>query len=137
MSKEAVGGDLELTIGGTTVAELTSCSLTISANMLEAGSKDSNFAESLSGKKSATIQFEGRYDDGDADSAFQFVDGWLNGTSYSAAFARTDTPAAGEWSKFAATAYVGSVELSANDDETMNISGTLEITGAVTKTDAV
>jgi predicted secreted protein len=133
---EFTGGDIDFSIGGTAVTQLTNATLSISANMLETSNKDSAFQSFIPGKKESSIGLEGMYDESDSDSLFQLIDAWLNDTEISWTYARNDTPASGEFSQSAGDGYTSQLDITANDDETMNISSTIEVNGAITTTKA-
>jgi predicted secreted protein len=128
---EAVGFDIFLQVGTNNVTKSTSANLSINHDTPDASTKDSDFESIIAGQLSASISFEGLYDDADAASAEQFIDDLIAGTAVTIRFARADTPVTGEISYYTGSAYVAGVDLEAADNEPTTISVTLEINGAL------
>lgn len=117
--------------GGTlaTIGHTTSCSMSLSHDLPEATTKDSNgYSEFISGVRGGTISFEGlvAYDDSaNAEEIIGYVTGrnkvdWSFGTA-----ATGDTVYSGE-------GYISSIEVSAEMESPVSYSGEITITGAIT-----
>jgi hypothetical protein len=133
---EQAGIDIALQVATVAVSKATSTTLSVNKNNPDATTKDSDWEAVITGKVSGSISFEGLYDDSVAASGFQFIDDIIAGDEIALRFARTDTPAVGEPSYYAANGLVSSVEISANDDEVATISATIELTGTISATKA-
>jgi len=116
--------------GGTlaTIGHTTSCSMSLSHDLPEATTKDSNgYSEFISGVRGGTISFEGlvAYDDSaNAEEIIGYVTGrnkvdWSFGTAASG-----DTVYEGE-------GYISSIEVSAEMESPVSFSGEITITGAI------
>lgn len=116
--------------GGTlaTIGHTTSCSMSLSHDLPEATTKDSNgYSEYISGVRGGTISFEGlvAYDDSaNAEEIIGYVTGrnkvdWSFGTAASG-----DTVYEGE-------GFISSIEVSAEMESPVSFSGEITITGAI------
>ena len=116
--------------GGTlaTIGHTTSCSMSLSHDLPEATTKDSNgYAEYISGVRGGEISFEGlvAYDDAaNAEEIISYVTGrnlvnWSFGTA-----ATGDTVYSGD-------GFISSIEVSAEMESPVSFSGTITITGAI------
>lgn len=116
--------------GGTlaTIGHTTSCSMSLSHDLPEATTKDSNgYSEFISGVRGGTISFEGlvAYDDSaNAEEIIGYVTGrnkvdWSFGTAASG-----DTVYEGE-------GFISSIEVSAEMESPVSFSGEITITGAI------
>jgi hypothetical protein len=124
------GTNLLLKVEGDTIGHTTSCSLTISHDLPDATTKDSNgFSEVISGLRSGEISFEGLVDYSDAASAIELIDYILNRTVVTCVFGTSVTGDA----IYTAEGYISSVEQSAEMESTVSYSGSITLTGAIVK----
>ncbi len=122
------GTNLLLQVEGDTIGHTTSCSLTISHDLPDATTKDSNgFSEVISGLRSGEISFEGLVDYSDAASAIELIDYILNRTVVTCVFGTSVTGDA----IYTAEGYISSVEQSAEMESTVSYSGSITLTGAM------
>ncbi len=124
------GTNLLLKIEGTTVGHTTSCSLSLSMDTPEATTKDSaGFSEYIGGVKGGEISFEGLIAYDDSFNAIQAADNLLNRTQLTCIFGTTESGDA----IYTAEAFLTSVEMSGEMEAATTYSGSLTITGAITK----
>jgi hypothetical protein len=124
------GTNLLLKVEGDTIGHTTSCSLTISHDLPDATTKDSNgFSEVISGLRSGEISFEGLVDYSDAASAIELIDYIINRTVVTCVFGTSVTGDA----IYTAEGYISSVEQSAEMESTVSYSGSITLTGAIVK----
>ncbi len=124
------GTNLLLKIEGTTVGHTTSCSLSLSMDTPEATTKDSaGFSEYIGGVKGGEISFEGLIAYDDSFNAIQAADNLLNRTQLTCVFGTTESGDA----IYTAEAFLTSVEMSGEMEAATTYSGSLTITGAITK----
>ncbi len=124
------GTNLLLQVEGDTIGHTTSCSLTISHDLPDATTKDSNgFSEVISGLRSGEISFEGLVDYSDAASAIELIDYIINRTVVTCVFGTSVTGDA----IYTAEGYISSVEQSAEMESTVSYSGSITLTGAIVK----
>lgn len=111
-----------------TIGHTTSCSMSLSHDLPEATTKDSNgYSEYISGVRGGEISFEGlvAYDDAaNAEEIISYVTGrnlvnWSFGTAASG-----DTIYTGD-------GFISSIEVSAEMESPVSFSGTITITGAI------
>lgn len=116
--------------GGTpvTIGHSTSASLSISADLPEATTKDSaGFAEHIQGLRSGEISFEGLVSYTDAQNVKELTDFMINRTSLDWSLATStsgDQILSGE-------AFLSSVEVAGEMESPVTYSGSLTITGAI------
>lgn len=124
------GTNLILTVEGATVGHTTSCSLSLSMDTPEATTKDSNgFSEYIGGVKGGEISFEGLIAYDDSANAIEFADYLLARTQLTCVFG---TQEAGD-AVYTAEGFLSSVEMSAEMEAAVTYSGSITITGAITK----
>ena len=124
------GTNLILTVEGATVGHTTSCSMSLSMDTPEATTKDSNgFSEYIGGVKGGEISFEGLIAYDDTANAIQMADYLLARTALTYVFGTAETGDA----VYTAEAFLSSVEMSAEMESAVTYSGSLTITGAITK----
>lgn len=124
------GTNLILTVEGATVGHTTSCSLSLSMDTPEATTKDSNgFSEYIGGVKGGEISFEGLIAYDDSANAIEFADYLLARTQLTCVFG---TQEAGD-AVYTAEGFLTSVEMSAEMEAAVTYSGSITITGAITK----
>ena len=124
------GTNLLLKIEGTTVGHTTSCSLSLSMDTPEATTKDSaGVSEYIGGVKGGEISFEGLIAYDDSFNAIQAADNLLNRTQLTCIFGTTESGDA----IYTAEAFLTSVEMSGEMEAATTYSGSLTITGAITK----
>jgi len=124
------GTNLLLKIEGTTIGHTTSCSLSLSMDTPEATTKDSNgFSEYIGGVKGGEISFEGLVAYDDTANAIEFADYLLARTQLTCVFGTAETGDA----VYTAEGFLSSVEMSAEMEAAVTYSGSITITGAITK----
>lgn len=124
------GTNLLLKIEGTTVGHTTSCSLSLSMDTPEATTKDSaGFSEYIAGVKGGEISFEGLIAYDDSSNAIEMADFLLARTQLTCVFGTTESGDA----IYTAEAFLTSVEMSGEMEAATTYSGSLTITGAITK----
>jgi predicted secreted protein len=124
------GTNLLLKIEGTTVGHTTSCSLSLSMDTPEATTKDSaGFSEYIAGVKGGEISFEGLIAYDDTSNAIEMADFLLARTQLTCVFGTTESGDA----IYTAEAFLTSVEMSGEMEAATTYSGSLTITGAITK----
>jgi len=122
--------NLILTIEGDTVGHTTSCSMSLSMDTPEATTKDSNgFSEYIGGVKGGEISFEGLVAYDDTANAIEFADYLLARTQLTCVFGTAETGDA----VYTAEGFLSSVEMSAEMEAAVTYSGSITITGAITK----
>jgi len=124
------GTNLILKVEGDTVGHTTSCSMSLSMDTPEATTKDSNgFSEYIGGVKGGEISFEGLVAYDDTANAIEMADYLLARTQLTCVFG---TAATGD-EIYTAEGFLTSVEMSAEMESAVTYSGSITITGAITK----
>lgn len=125
------GTNLLLKIETVALGHTTSCSLTLSNDLPEATTKDSSgFQEVIAGVISGEISFEGLVDYSDSSNAIELADFLLARTQITCIFGTTETGDA----IYTAEGYLSSVEQSGEMESPVSYSGSITLTGAITKT---
>ena len=124
------GTNLILTVEGDTLGHTTSCSLSLSNDLPEATTKDSNgFQEVIAGVISGEISFDGLVDYSDTANAIEMADYLLARTQITCVFGTSVT---GD-DVYTAEGFLSSVEQSAEMESPVSYSGSITLTGAITK----
>ena len=124
------GTNLILSVEGNTLGHTTSCSLSLSNDLPEATTKDSNgFQEVIAGVISGEISFDGLIDYSDTANAIELADYLLARTQITCVFGTAVTGDA----IFTAEGFLSSVEQSAEMESPVSYSGSITLTGAITK----
>jgi hypothetical protein len=124
------GTNLILSVEGATVGHTTSCSMSLSMDTPEATTKDSNgFSEYIGGVKGGEISFEGLIAYDDSANAIEMADYLLARTQLTCVFGTAETGDA----VYTAEGFLSSVEMSAEMEAAVTYSGSITITGAITK----
>lgn len=131
------GTDLRIYIGGNPIGHATSCSLSFSKETRETVSKDNvgGWSESESGQKSATLSFEGFFTEtallggNTVETAPDLFDAFSSDALISWKFTTGVTGS----EEYSGNAIMNSLEFSAPVDENATHSGSLTVSGAVTK----
>jgi predicted secreted protein len=128
------GTDLVLAVGSSgsevTIGHTTSCSMSFSHDLPEATTKDSSgWAEFISGVRGATISFDGLVAYDDTTNAEELADYIINRTAISFVFGTAET---GD-SVYTGTGFIDTVEVSADMEAPVSYSGSITVTGAITK----
>ena len=124
------GTNLILTVEGATVGHTTSCSMSLSMDTPEATTKDSNgFSEYIGGVKGGEVSFEGLVSYDDSANAIEFADYLLARTQLTCVFGTAETGDA----IYTAEGFLSSVEMSAEMESAVTYSGSITLTGAITK----
>ena len=124
------GTELLLQVETVTVGHTTSCSLSLSMDTPEATTKDSNgFSEYIGGVKGGEISFEGLVAYDDSSNAIEMADFLLARTQLTCVFGTAETGDA----IYTAEGFLSSVEMSAEMEAAVTYSGSITLTGAITK----
>lgn len=124
------GTDLVLSVEGNVLGHTTSCSLSLSNDLPEATTKDSNgFQEVIAGVISGELSFDGLVDYSDTANAIELADYLLARTQITCVFGTAVTGDA----IYTAEGYLSSVEQSAEMESPVSYSGSITLTGAITK----
>jgi hypothetical protein len=124
------GTDLVLSVEGTVLGHTTSCSLSLSNDLPEATTKDSNgFQEVIAGVISGELSFDGLVDYSDTANAIELADYLLARTQITCVFGTAVTGDA----IYTAEGFLSSVEQSAEMESPVSYSGSITLTGAITK----
>lgn len=116
--------------GGTlaTIGHTTSCSMSLSHDLPEATTKDSNgWTEVISGVRGGEINFEGLVAFDDSSNAEEII-GYV--TSRNKVDWSFGTAASGD-TVYEGEGYISSIEVSADMEAPVSYSGTITITGAI------
>ena len=117
-------------VEGATVGHTTSCSMSLSMDTPEATTKDSSgFSEYIGGVKGGEISFEGLVAYDDSANAIEMADYLLARTQLTCVFGTAETGDA----VYTAEGFLSSVEMSAEMEAAVTYSGSITITGAITK----
>lgn len=123
--KFATDGSSPVTIGHS-----TSCSLSLSNDLPEATTKDSSgFQEVIAGVKSGEISFEGLVAYDDSNNAIEAADFLLARTKLDWSFGTAETGDA----YYQGEGFISSIEMSAEMESPVSYSGSITVTGAITK----
>lgn len=124
---------LKFAADGSTPAVLghsTSCTLSLSNDLPEATTKTSaGFQEVISGVKSGEISFEGLVNYDHANNAIQAADLLIAGTKVDWSFGTGVTGDA----VYSGEGFLNSVEMSAEMESPVSFSGSITVTGAISK----
>ena len=124
------GTNLILQVEGNPLGHTTSCSLSLSNDLPEATTKDSNgFQEVIAGVISGELSFDGLVDYSDTANAIELADYLLARTQITCVFGTSVTGDA----IYTAEGYLSSVEQSAEMESPVSYSGSITLTGAITK----
>ena len=124
------GTDLILKVESTTLGHTTSCTLTLSNDLPDATTKDSSgFSEVIAGTKSGEISFDGLVAYDDSANAIELADYLLARTQLTCVFGTATT---GD-EVYTAEGFLSSVEMSADAENPVSYSGSITLTGSITK----
>ena len=124
------GTNLLLSVEGNVLGHTTSCSLSLSNDLPEATTKDSNgFQEVIAGVISGELSFDGLVDYSDTANAIELADYLLARTQITCVFGTAETGDA----IYTAEGFLSSVEQSAEMESPVSYSGSITLTGAITK----
>jgi len=124
------GTNLLLKVDTVVIGHTTSCSISFTHDLPDATTKDSQgWSEVISGVRGATITFDGLVDYSDATNVIDLFDLIANRTKVDVTFG---TATSGD-TIFSAEAYLDSLENTADMESPVAYSGSLTITGPVTK----
>ena len=124
------GTNLVLKIEGGTLGHTTSCSLSLSNDLPEATSKDSSgFQQVIAGVISGEISFDGLVKYDDSTNAINLADFVLARTQITCVFGTIESGDA----IYTAEGFLSSVEMSAEMESPVTYSGSITLTGAITK----
>ena len=113
------------------VGHSTSCTLSLSNDLPEATTKDSSgYAEHIAGVISGELSFEGLVAYDDSNNAIQAADYLLARTKVYWSFGTAETGDA----VYNGAGYLNSVEMSGEMESPVSYSGSITITGSITKT---
>jgi predicted secreted protein len=123
---------LTIKVGGSTLLNSTSASLSLTLDTPEATTKDSGgFQDLIAGVKSGEISFEGlvAYDSGSGVQIGDISDELISGTSVSWEFS---TDVSGD-DKYSGNGFISSIEITADMEAPVSYSGTIVTTGVITQ----
>lgn len=124
------GTNLILKVEDTAVGHTTSCTLTLSNDLPEATTKDSSgFQEVIAGVMSGEISFEGLVAYDDSANAIEMADYLLARTQITCVFGTAES---GD-DVYTAEGFLSSVEMSAEMESPVSYSGSITLTGSITK----
>jgi len=124
------GTNLILKIEDAALGHTTSCSLSLNNDLPEATTKDSSgFQEVIAGVMSGELSFDGLVAYDDTANAIELADYLLARTQLTCVFGTTVTGDA----VYTAEGFLSSVEMSAEMESPVSYSGSLTLTGAITK----
>jgi len=124
------GTNLIITVEGAAVGHTTSCTLSLSNDLPEATTKDSSgFQEVIAGVMSGEISFEGLVAYDDSANAIEMADYLLARTQLTCVFGTAES---GD-DVYTAEGFLSSVEMSAEAESPVSYSGSITLTGAITK----
>lgn len=124
------GTNLILKVEDTTVGHTTSCTLSLSNDLPEATTKDSSgFQEVIAGVMSGEISFEGLVAYDDSANAIEMADYLLARTQLTCVFGTAES---GD-DVYTAEGFLSSVEMSAEMESPVTYSGSITLTGSITK----
>lgn len=124
------GTNLILKVEDTALGHTTSCTLTLSNDLPEATTKDSSgFQEVIAGLMSGEISFEGLVAYDDSANAIELADYLLARTQLTCVFG---TAVTGD-EVYTAEGFLSSVEMSAEMESPVSYSGSITLTGSITK----
>lgn len=124
------GTNLILKVESNTVGHTTSCTLSLSNDLPEATTKDSNgFQEVIAGVMSGELSFEGLVAYDDTANAIEMADYLLARTQLTCVFGTAES---GD-DVYTAEGFLSSVEMSAEAESPVTYSGSITLTGAITK----
>lgn len=113
-----------------TIGHSTSCSLSLSNDLPEATTKDSaGYQEVIAGVKSGEISFEGLVAYDDANNAIEAADLLLARTKLDWSFGTAES---GD-DVYSGEGFLSSVEMSAEMESPVSYSGSITVTGAISK----
>jgi TP901-1 family phage major tail protein len=122
---------MTVTVGGTAIDMQTECSISLSMETRDITSKDSSgFRELLEGLRSGSVTFSALHAE---DNTYNIDDLFTLWNTRASAVVNFTTANTGD-KQFSATAYLTSFEQSAGTEDNVTISGTFELTGAITYT---
>jgi len=124
------GTNLILKVEGTALGHTTSCTLSLSNDLPEATTKDSSgFQEVIAGIMSGEISFEGLVAYDDSANAIELADYLLARTQLTCVFG---TEVTGD-EVYTAEGFLSSVEMAAEMESPVSYSGSITLTGSITK----
>jgi hypothetical protein len=124
------GTNLLLKLDGTIIGHSTSCSMSLSMDTPEATTKDSNgFSEYIAGVKGGEISFEGLVDYSDSLNGIELFDSLLARTTLTCVFGTAESGDA----IYTADGFLSSIEMSGEMESAVTYSGSITISGAITK----
>jgi len=120
-----------LNLNGTPIAHSLESSLSISQNLIDATTKDSgNWAEHIKGMRTASLSISGLMDYSSSFGVDEFADMIVSAQSANFVFA---TSTSGD-TKYTGTVDLSDLEQTTANDDVASWSGTLQVTGELTKT---
>ena len=120
------GTSFSVSIGGVTVGQSTTASISLDADTIDVSTKESSgYQEVIQGQKSGTIDFEGLVDLGENTDGGAVYTYWTAGTSVAWIFSDGTNQLAGN-------GIVTNLSIDAPMEDVATYSGSIQITGAVT-----
>ncbi len=117
---------------GVSLGKITSLELNIDGKKIPISNFDTGeFEEHLDGRKNVTIDFACKRDDSDTGGVGNLVDDFLAGNSGAISFT-PKTPVSGDVT-YSGTGSPSNIKINAEDDEDTKITGSMSISGTLTK----
>lgn len=124
-----VGTNLKISNANVAIEDITECSLNMTKVVIDATTKDSGgYREIQVGTKSFTLNWSALVDPAATEGFEEAVADFIADSAISWKFDATT----GTMTQFTGSGYVTSIDVSANLDEMVSYSGTIEVTGTVT-----
>lgn len=122
------GTNLLVKVGGSVIGHTTSCTLSISHDIADATTKDSEgWSEGISGLRSGEISFDGLVDYSDANSVIDLIGLITARTEVTCVFG---TAVTGD-TIYTAQGYIASIEQTGEMEAAVTFSGSITLTGAI------
>lgn len=121
-----------VTVGGVDINLLTECSISLNREVMDTTNKESGgFKSGLPGLMSGSINFSSLHDESATYNLQELFAAWSLATP--TASIKFTTEATGDF-EFSASGIITSLEQNAGTEDNVTISGTMELTGAITYT---
>ena len=122
------GTNLLVKVGGTVIGHTTSCTLSISHDIADATTKDSEgWSEGISGLRSGEISFDGLVDYSDANSVIDLISLVSSRSKVTCVFG---TAATGD-TIYTAQGFIASIEQTGEMEAAVTFSGSITLTGEI------
>lgn len=131
-----IGQDVAVTYEGAVIGALTGTDVSIDGTSIDISDRDiAEFTQHLPGRKNSTMSFSFNFDDTDTSGQVAVLDDMLAGNKGEFVWGRP-SPSTGQIT-LTGTGFVTSYSISGSDEEVINVSVEVQISGTLTKTTAV